>query len=262
MHYLDFLAGIHANLRPPTYLEIGVRHGDSLALKRERGWAIGVDPQPRLRGRTFDERTRIFRQTSDDYFARDRPLRFFSRHKVALSFIDGLHHAEFALRDFINVERLSRWSTAVVFDDVLPRDADMASRDRETRAWTGDIYKLTQVLAERRPDLVMLRIDTEPTGLLLVLGLDPQSTVLPDAYDEIARELITPDPQVVPEEILTRAGALDPQEVLDADFWRFLRESRGEQIERADGIKELRKRLRKDFGGRSGISYLDTLRRR
>ncbi len=257
MHYLDFLQGVQDRLRPPTYLEIGVRHGDSLALAHR--WAVGVDPDPRLRGRKLGEQTRMYRQTSDDYFARRRPLRHFNDHRVALSFIDGLHHAEFALRDFINVERLSRWRTVVVFDDVLPTDAEMAGRDRETYFWTGDIYKLTDVLARHRPDLVLLRVDTEPTGLLLVLGLDPTNTVLADRYDEVAAQLITPDPQEVPDEILTREGALAPQEVLDAGFWSYLRESRGSDIRREDGVRELRKRLRKDFGRRSGISRLDVL---
>lgn len=257
MHYLDFLAGVHERLRPPTYLEIGVRHGDSLKLAR--GWAIGVDPQPRLRGLQLAERTRLYKQTSDDFFARPNPLRHFNKHKVSLSFIDGLHHAEFALRDFVNVERLSRWRTIVVFDDVLPRDPEMASRDRETRAWTGDIYKLTDVLATHRPDLTLLRIDTEPTGLLLVLGLDPDNTVLADRYEQIAAELITPDPQPVPAEVLERRGALDPQEVLEAEFWTSLRKSRGEPIERADGVRDLRKAVRKEFGRRSGISRLDAL---
>jgi hypothetical protein len=246
MFYLDFLKGIHETLKPPTYLEIGVRHGDSLALAHHM--AIGVDPQPRLRGRELGERTKLYRQTSDEFFARARPLRFVEGHKVAFSFIDGLHHAEFALRDFINVERLSRWRTAVVFDDVLPRDAEMAARDRETRAWTGDIYKLHDVLATHRPDLLLLRIDTEPTGLLLVLGLDPRSTVLADRYDEIAAGLVTPDPQDVPRDVLERTGALDPQRVLDAGFLHYLRESRGSSIKGEEGRRELRRRVEADLG--------------
>jgi hypothetical protein len=30
MEYLDFLARLHAAVRPETYLEIGLRNGDSL----------------------------------------------------------------------------------------------------------------------------------------------------------------------------------------------------------------------------------------
>src|SRR4051812_6383888 len=252
MRYLDFLAGVHERLRPPTYLEIGVRHGDSLALADK--WAVGVDPRPRLK-HELGEQTRLYKQTSDAFFARDRPLRHFGGHKVALSFIDGLHHSEFALRDFINVEKLARWSTVVVFDDVFPRAPEEASRDRETRAWTGDVYKVPAVLAERRPDLVLLHVDTEPTGLLLVLGLDRTSTVLADDYEEIARELVTPDPQQVPPEVLERRDALDPQAVLDASFWKVLRSARGKSIPREQGVADLKRALRSDFGKLSGVPW-------
>ena len=49
-----------------------------------------------------------------------------------LSFIDGMHLFEYVLRDFMNVERFSRWDTAIVLDDMLPRDVDEAARDRHT----------------------------------------------------------------------------------------------------------------------------------
>jgi hypothetical protein len=245
MRYLEFLDGVHERLNPPTYLEIGVRHGDSLALARK--WAIGVDPRPRLKVE-LSEQTRMYKQTSDAYFERDRPLRHFRRHRVALSFIDGLHHSEFALRDFINVERLSRWTTAVVFDDVFPESAEMAARERETRAWTGDVYKVMGVLERERPDLVQVRVDTEPTGLLLVLGLDPDDRTLAARYDELVGELVTPDPQDVPTDVLERHGALDPQAVLDGSFWEVLRANRGKPVKREDGVKALKKALRQDFG--------------
>jgi hypothetical protein len=256
MKYLAFLERAHERLDPPTYLEIGVRHGDSLALAGNR--AIGVDPKPRLRVELGEE-TRIYRETSDRFFARDRPLRHFDRRRVALSFIDGLHHAEFALRDFINVERLSRWSTAVVFDDIFPRSPVEASRERETRAWTGDVYKVMGALEAHRRDLVIVRVDTQPTGLLLVLGLDPENTVLADRYDEIAGGFVTPDPQDVPADVLERRGALDPEAVLGAAFWDVLRESRGRRIPRDEGVRALRDALRADFGkqvsgtGRRGL---------
>src|SRR4051812_45869154 len=137
MRYLEFLDGVHERLNPPTYLEIGVRHGDSLVLARNR--AVGVDPKPRLRHELGDG-TRIYKQTSDRFFARDRPLRHFKRPRTALSFIDGLHLSEFALRDFVHVERLSRWYSAVIFDDIFPRSPEEATRERATRAWTGDVF--------------------------------------------------------------------------------------------------------------------------
>jgi hypothetical protein len=245
MQYLDFLARIHELLTGPPYLEIGIRHGDSLALAR--GPAVGVDPGFELRV-DLPSGVQLFEETSDEYFDRQDPLAPLGGRRVGYSFIDGMHLAEFALRDFINVERLSRWSTVVVFDDIFPRAPEEANRDRETRAWTGDVYKVPRVLAGHRPDLVQLHIDTEPTGLLLVLALDRDSAVLGDRYDEIVRGLVTPDPQDVPEAVLRREGALDPQAVLDASFWDVLRQARGQTMPREDGVARLRKALTKDFG--------------
>ena len=150
MEYLDFLKGLHEAVRPRAYLEIGLRHGDSLALADCP--ALGVDPA---------------------YNLRVEPLKPLGGSKPDMAFIDGMHLAEFALRDFIGVERLSPWTGVIVFDDILPRTIEEANRDRRTRAWTGDVYKVLGILARHRPDLICLRVGTQPTGLQLVLGLVP-----------------------------------------------------------------------------------------
>jgi hypothetical protein len=219
VQYLDFLGRIHELLTGPAYLEIGIRHGDSLALAR--GPAVGVDPEFELRVELPDSVT-LFQETSDDYFDRPDPLEPLGGRRVGYSFIDGMHLAEFALRDFINVERHASRCGAIVFDDMLPRTVDEAARERHTRAWTGDVYKLLGILARHRPDLMCLRIGTAPTGLLLVLGLDPGSRVLTERYDDIVREAVRPDPQEVPVDVLERHDVLDPEEVLGASFWSLL----------------------------------------
>jgi hypothetical protein len=219
VQYLEFLGRLHELLTSPAYLEIGVRHGDSLALARSG--AVGIDPGFELRTELPPGVT-LFEETSDEYFDRPDPLAPLDGRRVGLSFIDGMHLAEFALRDFINVERHATRTSAIVFDDILPRTVEEAARDRITRAWTGDVYKLLTVLGRHRPDLFCLRIGTEPTGLLLVLGLDPESRVLSERYEAIARELVTPDPQDVPRDVLDRHGVLDPEAVLGASFWPLL----------------------------------------
>src|SRR3954462_8013939 len=223
MDYLEFIKGAHERLEPPTYLEIGIRFGASLELSRST--TVGVDPAYELRHRP-PEGAELFRETSDDFFERDDALRHFDGRPAAMSFIDGMHLAEYALRDFINVERHSEWTSAVIFDDILPRDPDEASRERTTRVWAGDVFKIIGILDRHRPDLTVLRIGTKPTGLLLVLGLDPDSTVLRDRYDEIAAQVTTPDPQEIPRDIAERKRVLDPDKVLGASFWELLREAR------------------------------------
>ena len=245
MQYLDFLQGVHEKLEPPTYLEIGIRHGHSLALSRA-AHTIGVDPDYDLQGEP-PPGAELHEQTSDEFFAREDPLAHFGGQPAALAFIDGMHLAEYALRDFINVERHCEWSSVVVIDDILPRNRDEAARARSTRAWTGDVYKLLDVFAEHRPDLTCLRVGAEPTGVLLVLGLDPQNRTLEERYDDIAEQIVTPDPQDVPEEILTREGVLEAQRVLDAPFWELLRDKEA-------GRDKLRKAVRKSFA--KGLSRL------
>jgi hypothetical protein len=245
VHYLDFLGALHERLAPPNYLEIGVRHGDSLALARCP--AVGIDPAFELQAELRDDAA-LFRETSDEYFHRDDPLAPFGGEPIAFSFIDGMHLAEFVVRDFANVERNAEWSSVVVFDDILPRTPEEAARGRRTRDWTGDVYKVLGVLARHRPDLICLRVDTEPTGLGVVLGLDPLENELRERYDAIAAGAVAPDPQDVPEDVLARAGALDPEQVLAASAWALLRSARERGVSRRRGIHSLRRSVRRELG--------------
>ena len=91
----------------------------------------------------------------------------------------------------------------IILHDVLPRNPDEAARDKHTRMWTGDAYQIIAVLRTYRPDLAVVPISTEPTGLLLLAGLDPGNTVLADSYDQIVSEFRTTDPQPVPSDCST-----------------------------------------------------------
>ena len=247
MDYLDFLARTHERLAPPNYLEIGIRFGNSLELARSP--SIGIDPAYELRTKVRDDAV-LFRETSDDYFARDDAMEPFGGTPATLSFIDGMHLAEYALRDFVNVERHSHWSSVVVFDDILPREVEEANRERTTKAWAGDVYKIVGILDRHRPDLIQLRIDAQPTGLMLVLGLDPDNSTLAERHERIAEEVVVPDPQDVPDDLVDREGVLDPEAVLAASFWDVLRDARERDVTRKEGMRALRKALRADFGRR------------
>ena len=152
-----------------------------------------------------------------------------------MAFIDGMHLAEFALRDFIGVERLSPWTGVIVFDDILPRTVEEAARDRRTRAWTGDVYKVLGILARHRPDLICLRVGTQPTGLLLVLGLDPANRALSLRQDLLLEQMVVPDPQDVPADVLERRGVLEPEAVLASRAWPVLRDLRDQGEHAARG---------------------------
>ncbi len=224
MYYLDFFTQMHERLQPETYLEIGVAEGKSIRLSSCR--SVGIDPGYAIIV-PLDGDLALIRTTSDEYFSRPDPLEPTSGRPFDMAFIDGLHLFEFALRDFIHTERHCTAQSVIVFDDVLPRTVDEAARERHTKAWTGDVFPILDVLAEYRPELSVIPVNTSPTGLLLVAGLDPTSTVLSDHFDEILARHRRSDPQVVPAGLMDRTSVTTPQRVLDSRFWDVLRESRG-----------------------------------
>lgn len=228
MLYRPFLSAVHELLQPRHYCEIGVRLGNSLALARCP--AVGIDPAYGITAELSNHVT-LFRTTSDEYFSRPDPLAVTGGQPFDFFFIDGLHLFEFAFRDFVNAERHSSPRGVIIFDDVMPRSVDEAARERHTYHWTGDVYPMLQVLARYRPDLVVLPVGTQPTGLLLVMGLDPSNNVLSDNYGEIMAEYRRPDPQPVPEELIERLTVLPPELVLASGMWdAFTDEDIGEAI--------------------------------
>jgi hypothetical protein len=212
----ELLQGLHEKTRPRTYLEIGIRTGRSLTLSRAR--SIGVDPLFTIDNPIHCD-VQLIKATSDDFFAGDDPLAHFEGVPVDLAFIDGMHLSDFALRDFINIEPYLADTGIVVLDDVLPRNGLEAARDRKTEPWTGDVYKVVEILRRRRPDLVVFLVNTSPTGTAVVLGADQRSTVLREAYADEEPYLLRPDPQTPPQEYLDRSIAVEPDILLESPLW-------------------------------------------
>ena len=223
--YLDILRTLHRSLRPGLYVEVGIRNGGSLSLAL--GPAIGVDPAPEITV-PLGDRVRVFEATSDDFFAHDADTAI--TQPIDLAFIDGMHLFEFALRDFMNIERHCRATSLVVFDDIFPSHPLQAARDRQTRVWTGDIWRIVGCLRRFRPDLVLVPIDSYPTGLLLVAGLDPRSRQLVDHYEEIADGCGGIEP-TVPDDVLNRQGVWPPGDPRIRELLNLLRQSRSEADE-------------------------------
>jgi hypothetical protein len=219
-----FLRGLHEVLRPRTYFEIGVR--DGMSLTHSRAPSVAVDPAFSI-DREIRCDLHLVRTTSDEFFARDHPFAHFPDRGagpvVDLAFIDGMHLAEYALRDVLNTERWCRPASVIVLDDMLPRTVEEAGRGRTGSAehgpWAGDVNKVTAALRDVRPDLQVLEVGTEPTGTVLVLLPDPDDRTLLEAYDGLARAFVTPDPQDVPAEVIERHRAVDPERVLASSAW-------------------------------------------
>ena len=190
--YFHVLARIHRHLRPRTYLEIGVSRGESLACVLPQTQVLGIDPAPNL-ARPPPANVRIYRETSDDFFARYVPSAELGGQPVELAFIDGMHHFEYALRDFINVERACCGSSVILMHDCYPLDERTARREQVTGFWSGDIWRLMLLLRTHRPDLVVRTIATPPTGLGIVLNPDPTSQLLAERADELIGEYLAKD---------------------------------------------------------------------
>lgn len=212
----EFLAALHDLLRPRTYLEVGVQYGTSLNLAVHSQAAWGIDPNPLIEP---TDNQILARVTSDEYFAIRNQIAVGDPRADApidLAFIDGMHLFEYALRDFQNIERYCHPRTVVVFDDVLPRNQWEARRlaptDPVLGDWTGDVWKTAIVLEAHRSQLRYRWVDTQPTGICTV-------TCFPGAYTpwSLAQDVVEQWSaiDIVPDHILERAGARDPQQVLD-----------------------------------------------
>jgi len=211
----EFLAQLHELLIPRMYLEIGVHTGGSLALARtdedDDCTAWGVDPDPLSPHRPLRRNETVFNVTSDEFF-RERAPR--ENWPADLAFIDGMHLWEYALRDFLNIEQhFSHTDTVVVFDDVLPYNAEIASRTQPPGGdWTGDVWRVWQALVDLRPDLYMMLVDTFPTGSLVVWGL--KSIVDNDKIYKQAVQRYGFDDIPPPPSILSREGAVSAERAI------------------------------------------------
>lgn len=204
----DFLAEVHTIWKPRVYLEVGVQHGWSLSLAHAAQLAIGIDPMPLINA-TGNQI--IHKSTSDDYFD-SMPVS--ERAPVDMTFIDGQHLFEYALRDFMNAERHSHEEGLILFDDVLPRNQSEASRVQCPGDWTGDTWKVHNLLTHYRKDLLIALVDTQPTGIMVVANLDPRNRELQQRYDQITGKDEAIWTLEVPENVLQRRMAISPEEAL------------------------------------------------
>jgi hypothetical protein len=203
--YLSLLGRIHQYLKPRTYIEVGVSKGESIKLAQPATIALGVDPEPKL---PFEpsRNTRIFAQTSDEFFARPDLRAQLQGLPLDLGFIDGMHQFDFALRDFINMERLCTTASTILVHDCFPLDRLTAERTRTTSFWSGDTWRLVLLLKKYRPDLRVNVIASPVTGLGLIRNLDPSSRVLSDNLESVCAEFMAVSYSVLDED---KAGKLN-----------------------------------------------------
>jgi len=196
VEYLDFMATLSLNLSCRSYFEIGTDTGNSL--KAFRCDAVCIDPHFRVSQDVLEGRRRahFFQMTSDEFFEH-YDLKTYLPRGIDVALLDGLHHAEVLLREFINTERFCHDRSVILLHDCLPLNERMAERaqrvdeteDPATRYWwTGDVWRLLPILRKYRPDLRVQQFDCPPTGLIACARLDPYSRVLSEQYQSILDE--------------------------------------------------------------------------
>ena len=186
-HYFDFLKALHQNIYE-VYFEIGTRTGDTLVLSQSP--SIAIDPFFKLKKDPIGKKDfcLIFQETSDSFFENTLPK--FSHLKCQLAFIDGMHLFEFALRDFINLAKISSEEALFLFHDPIPWSYRMATRNNKTlgrnNAWTGDIWKLVPILMDAGMKGNINLLTSAPSGLLAILNPEKKIIAkLEESYDEI-----------------------------------------------------------------------------
>ena len=179
--YIQILKALHEKIQPKFYLEIGVAEGDTLSCVMQSTDAVGIDPNPRIK-RRISPNIDIFTETSDAFFAAYEKRPQFAARKIDLAFIDGLHHFEQALRDFINVEKRATNDGLIVLHDCIPFDEVNSGRDDTAAHWVGDVWKTLAVLLDHRPELDIKIIGAPPSGLVLVSHLSPDLRILEQKF--------------------------------------------------------------------------------
>ncbi len=186
MRYFRILKGLHQRLKPDWYLEIGTFTGSSLRLVG--GNFVAIDPKFQLQHEApLKGREMIFFQdTSDAFF--ESPTAKNLTARINLAFLDGLHHYEALLRDFINVEALMAPGGMVVLHDCLPYNVPMADRTQPPNAdWAGDVWKTLLILMAERPDLQIDILDAAPTGLVVIRNLGGKPKHLKSRYKSLIK---------------------------------------------------------------------------
>ncbi len=177
--YYQVLAWIHSAVKSDVYLEIGVADGRSLMLAQAGTRCIAIDPYPQIRETEVPASVTLRRVTSDDFFRTYAPPDL----RVGLAFLDGLHLFEQVLLDFLNLERFLTPESVVVVHDCLPLDARTASRERRTRFWSGNVWKLIPCLIRFRSELTVGIVPTAPSGLGIITGFRSRAQRVLPQYD-------------------------------------------------------------------------------
>lgn len=183
--YIDLLRRVQNTVQPKRYIEIGVDKGASLSTVSLSTFAIGIDPDYKITEK-LQGKIMLYKMTSNEFFRKKLIDNKYFQGSFDLAFIDGMHLIENVLQDFINLENFSSKQSTILIHDVIPANSKTSARIRKTKYWTGDVWKIVLILSEYRPDLKLILINAQPTGILLVGNLNKKkSSILKNEYPQI-----------------------------------------------------------------------------
>ena len=144
------------------------------------------------------------------------------------------------MKDFMYTEMYCHPGSVVIVDDIYPAHPLQGERIRQSRFWTGDIWKIIRLLESARPDLILLPLDTSPTGTLVIIGLDPNNRELWEKFDDLMAWSIN-DWTETPDEIVNRTKKFDPCDPLITRIFTMIREGResGAELSTLEKIRSL-----------------------
>ncbi len=187
--YYDIIKNINLLLKPKTYVEIGVRYGDRFYLPSANTLSIGIDPNIDMKP-IINENSKLFNLTSDEFFNQYDLKNILNDQTIDLALIDGLHLFENTLQDFMNIEKYCCKNSFILIHDSIPIDRLTSERDRKTKVWTGDVWKIIPCLKKYRPDLQIYNLNITPSGIAIITNLNPRSNVLKKKMAKLHKEYI------------------------------------------------------------------------
>jgi hypothetical protein len=139
------------------YLEIGVEYGECF---NETHFVnkVGVDPDPKFCSNVGQT---LILQTSDDFFKQYNITQQFD-----VIFIDGMHQAEYVLRDINNCIQILSTNGTIFMDDILPLNYNEQLKIpikhyyengilKYGENWTGDVWKVVYHLLKKYKDKIL-----------------------------------------------------------------------------------------------------------
>ena len=128
-----------------TYVEIGVRHGDSFrAIKADL--KVAIDPIRTSGMKTLRSNETFFQSDSDTFFRQHANHALMGR-KVDVALVDGLHTFAQAYKDVYHLKSFMQSDGRIILDDCNPPTARRGAPSPVDGLWNGDVWKIFELLS-------------------------------------------------------------------------------------------------------------------